>query len=155
MWVVVYCSLLKPYSFPSHPATLVSLRLQHPPLLDTQAPAAFCRKGISSTSTFEIWGDGLQTRSFMYIDDCVEGTIRIMMSDVTRPLNLGSTEMVSNQCIGLWCSHFQLLLVVPSSLMNANVSHHPYCGQGHRKLAIPYSLSSTLPCLLCGPYPYA
>lgn len=60
-----------------------------------KAPAAFCRKGIASTEEFEIWGDGKQTRSFMFIDDCVEGTIRIMMSDVTRPLNLGTTEMVS------------------------------------------------------------
>jgi GDP-D-mannose 3',5'-epimerase len=60
-----------------------------------KAPAAFCRKAITSTTEFEVWGDGLQTRSFMYIDDCVEGTIRIMLSDYEFPLNLGSEEMIS------------------------------------------------------------
>jgi len=60
-----------------------------------KAPAAFCRKVITSTSEFEMWGDGEQTRSFMYIDDCLEGTIRIMLSDIDEPLNLGTEEMVS------------------------------------------------------------
>merc|ERR1719399_2080516 len=60
-----------------------------------KAPAAFCRKAIASTTEFEMWGDGKQTRSFMFIDDCVEGTIRIMMSDCTEPLNLGTEEMLS------------------------------------------------------------
>jgi len=41
-----------------------------------------------------MWGDGRQTRSFMFIDDCVEGSIRIMLSDMTKPLNLGTDEMV-------------------------------------------------------------
>ena len=54
-----------------------------------KAPAAFCRKAICSTSEFEMWGDGLQTRSFMFIDDCVEGSIRIMLSEHCQPLNLG------------------------------------------------------------------
>lgn len=60
-----------------------------------KAPAAFCRKAITSTVDFEMWGDGMQTRSFMYIDDCVEGCIRIMMSDFIHPLNLGTEEMVT------------------------------------------------------------
>jgi len=60
-----------------------------------KAPAAFCRKAITSTVDFEMWGDGKQTRSFMFVDDCVEGTIRIMMSDYTHPLNLGTEEMVT------------------------------------------------------------
>lgn len=60
-----------------------------------KAPAAFCRKAICSTTEFEMWGDGLQTRSFMFIDDCVEGSIRIMLSDHDKPLNLGTDEMVS------------------------------------------------------------
>jgi GDP-D-mannose 3',5'-epimerase len=60
-----------------------------------KAPAAFCRKAICSDEIFEMWGDGLQTRSFMYIDDCVEGILRIMMSDCKIPLNLGTEEMVS------------------------------------------------------------
>jgi len=59
-----------------------------------KVPAAFCRKAVVSTTEFEMWGDGLQTRSFTFIDDCVEGSIRIMLSDVDIPLNLGSDEMV-------------------------------------------------------------
>ncbi len=60
-----------------------------------KVPAAFCRKAVVSTTEFEVWGDGKQTRSFMYIDDCVEGSIRIMLSDCKEPLNLGTDEMLS------------------------------------------------------------
>ena len=64
-----------------------------------KAPAAICRKIISAKlkndTMIPIWGDGQQTRSFMYIDDCLEGIEKIMHSNVTEPLNLGSTEMVS------------------------------------------------------------
>jgi nucleoside-diphosphate-sugar epimerase len=64
-----------------------------------KAPAAICRKVAEAKLTgrheIEIWGDGEQTRSFMYIDDCVEGTLRIMASDITEPINLGSSEMVT------------------------------------------------------------
>jgi len=60
-----------------------------------KAPAAFCRKALTSTVEFEMWGDGIQTRSFMFVDDCVEGSIRIMMSDCKEPLNLGTEEMLS------------------------------------------------------------
>lgn len=59
-----------------------------------KVPAAFCRKAVCSETEFEVWGDGLQTRSFMFIDDCVEGSIRIMLSDCAEPLNLGTDEMV-------------------------------------------------------------
>jgi GDP-D-mannose 3',5'-epimerase len=59
-----------------------------------KAPAAFCRKAVTSTEEFEMWGDGKQTRSFMYIDDCVEGIQKIMESDCEQPLNLGSDEMI-------------------------------------------------------------
>merc|ERR1711935_166293 len=59
-----------------------------------KAPAAFCRKAITSTDHFEMWGDGEQTRSFTFIDDCVEGVLRLMFSDCDVPINLGSTEMV-------------------------------------------------------------
>lgn len=59
-----------------------------------KAPAAFLRKAIAAQSEFEVWGDGKQTRSFCYIDHCVEGIIRIMNSDYKEPLNLGSEEMV-------------------------------------------------------------
>ncbi len=62
-----------------------------------KAPAAICRKiaRAKTGDTVEIWGDGKQTRSFMYIDDCVEGIYRIMHSDYAAPLNLGSDELVS------------------------------------------------------------
>jgi nucleoside-diphosphate-sugar epimerase len=71
-----------------------------------KAPAAICRKVISAQIANEkvisVWGDGQQTRSFMYIDDCLEGIDKIMHSNVTEPLNLGSTEMVSiNQLIDI------------------------------------------------------
>jgi len=71
-----------------------------------KAPAAICRKVIeaklSNRREIEIWGDGLQTRSFMYIDDCLTGSLRIMNSDVTEPLNLGSNELVSiNQLVDI------------------------------------------------------
>jgi GDP-D-mannose 3', 5'-epimerase len=64
-----------------------------------KAPAAVCRKvaeaHLSGNHEIEIWGDGEQTRSFMYIDDCVAGTRMIMDSDVDVPINLGSSEMVT------------------------------------------------------------
>jgi GDP-D-mannose 3', 5'-epimerase len=64
-----------------------------------KAPAAICRKVIaaklSGTNEIEIWGDGEQTRSFMYIDDCTEGTIRLAESDIIEPLNIGSDELVT------------------------------------------------------------
>jgi nucleoside-diphosphate-sugar epimerase len=64
-----------------------------------KAPAALCRKiaeaKLSGKHEIEIWGDGEQTRSFMYIDDCLEGTLRLTLSDITEPLNIGSSELVS------------------------------------------------------------
>jgi len=62
-----------------------------------KAPAAMCRKAAEAEpdGEMEIWGDGKQTRSFCYIDDCVEGVHRLMHSDVDEPLNIGSDEMVT------------------------------------------------------------
>jgi GDP-D-mannose 3', 5'-epimerase len=64
-----------------------------------KAPAAICRKVATAKLTgdqrIEIWGDGHQTRSFMYIDDCVEGTLLLTGSDVVDPVNVGSSELVS------------------------------------------------------------
>ena len=62
-----------------------------------KAPAAISRKiaAAHEGDAIEIWGDGKQTRSFMYIDDCVEGIIRIMRSDHREPLNLGTDELVT------------------------------------------------------------
>jgi nucleoside-diphosphate-sugar epimerase len=71
-----------------------------------KAPAAICRKVIQSKLSgkheIEIWGDGKQTRSFMYIDDCLFGTQKILNSDIIEPLNLGSSELVSiNQLVDI------------------------------------------------------
>lgn len=71
-----------------------------------KAPAAICRKVIAAKMSgdyrIEIWGDGLQTRSFMYIDDCLKGVQAIMASDIIEPINLGSAEMVSiNQLVDI------------------------------------------------------
>lgn len=64
-----------------------------------KAPAAMCRKVIAAqlagSNEIEIWGDGQQTRSFMYIDDCLHGTLALMGSDVHDPINLGSDELVT------------------------------------------------------------
>jgi nucleoside-diphosphate-sugar epimerase len=64
-----------------------------------KAPAAICRKVIDAKLTgkhqIEIWGDGKQTRSFMYIDDCLKGTQAIMNSEIVEPINLGSNELVT------------------------------------------------------------
>ncbi|MBC7834973.1 MAG: NAD-dependent epimerase/dehydratase family protein [Phycisphaerales bacterium] len=71
-----------------------------------KAPAAICRKVIaakvSGKHEIEIWGDGNQTRSFMYIDDCLKGTQDILASDILEPINLGSSELVSiNQLVDI------------------------------------------------------
>ncbi len=71
-----------------------------------KAPAAICRKVIAAKAsgehTIEIWGNGEQTRSFMYIDDCIRGTQAILASDILEPINLGSSELVTiNQLVGI------------------------------------------------------
>ncbi len=71
-----------------------------------KAPAAMCRKVIEGElygkDEIIIWGDGEQTRSFMYIDECVEGILKIMYSNIEEPINLGSDEMVSiNQLVDI------------------------------------------------------
>ena len=63
-----------------------------------KAPAAICRKVAflpESGGAIEVWGDGLQTRSFLFVDECIEATRRLMDSDFTGPVNIGSEEMVS------------------------------------------------------------
>jgi len=62
-----------------------------------KAPAALCRKVAEAkdSSTITIWGDGKQTRSFLYIDDCVEANVKLMESNYDRPLNIGSEELIS------------------------------------------------------------
>ena len=62
-----------------------------------KAPAAICRKVTQAAdgSNIEIWGDGKQTRSFMYVDECIEATTRLIRSDFRGPVNIGSEEMVT------------------------------------------------------------
>lgn len=71
-----------------------------------KAPAAICRKILTAQNNeIEIWGDGTQTRSFLYIDECIEGVRRLMESDFIGPVNLGSAEMVTiNQLVLIACS---------------------------------------------------
>jgi len=69
-----------------------------------KAPAAVCRKVAQARSggTIDIWGDGLQTRSFLYVDECLEGSLRLLRSGFEGPVNIGSEEMVTiNQLVGL------------------------------------------------------
>jgi len=71
-----------------------------------KAPAAICRKVIaaklSGDHSIEIWGDGQQTRSFMYVDDCVFGSRKLMASEVAEPINIGSSELVTiNQLVDI------------------------------------------------------
>ena len=71
-----------------------------------KAPAAICRKVIEAKASgkheIEIWGDGKQTRSFMYIDDCTRGTQAILESEIHEPINLGSNELVTiNQLVSI------------------------------------------------------
>ena len=63
-----------------------------------KAPAAICRKVAElpkQGGSIEVWGDGLQTRSFLFVDECVEATYRLVQSDFSGPVNIGSEEMVS------------------------------------------------------------
>lgn len=69
-----------------------------------KAPAAICRKIAQARSgdAIDIWGDGEQTRSFLYVDECLEGTLRLMRSDFAGPVNIGSEEMVTiNQLVDM------------------------------------------------------
>ena len=70
-----------------------------------KAPAALCRKVLNAKKNenkIEVWGDGKQTRTFLYIDDCIEGTLRLFESEYSEPINIGSDEQVSiNQMIDI------------------------------------------------------
>lgn len=70
-----------------------------------KAPAAICRKVAEAKDEIEIWGDGKQTRSFLYIDECIEGILILMRSDFQGPVNIGSDEMVSiNKLVEIVCN---------------------------------------------------
>ena len=67
-----------------------------------KAPAAICRKVLTSDGSIEIFGSGNQTRSFLYIDECIEGVLRLMESNFIGPVNIGSDEMVTiNELVDL------------------------------------------------------
>ena len=69
-----------------------------------KAPAAMCRKVAQAEGEIEIFGDGKQTRSFLFVDECVEGIVRLMQSDFSGPVNIGSVEMVTiNQLVDIVC----------------------------------------------------
>lgn len=71
-----------------------------------KAPAAICRKvaEVANGGEIEIWGDGLQTRSFLYVEECLEGVRRLMNSECVDPVNIGSDEMVTiNQLVDIAC----------------------------------------------------
>ena len=69
-----------------------------------KAPAAICRKVATSDKEIEIFGDGKQTRSFLFVDECIEGIMRLMKSDFSGPVNIGSDEMVTiNQLVDIVC----------------------------------------------------
>jgi nucleoside-diphosphate-sugar epimerase len=80
-----------------------------------KAPAAICRKvaSIPTNGEIEVWGDGLQTRSFLYIDEAIEGVRRLMNSDFKEPINIGSEEIISmnglaNLVAGLADKHIEI-----------------------------------------------
>jgi GDP-D-mannose 3',5'-epimerase len=84
-----------------------------------KAPAAICRKVIEAASEIEIWGDGEQTRSFLYIDECIEGIRKLMESEFSEPVNIGSEEMVTiNDLVDIACS-FENKSLVRNYKLNA------------------------------------
>ena len=86
-----------------------------------KAPAAFCRKVALAKDgdVVEVLGDGIQTRSFLYIDACVEGIIRLMNSDYKGPVNIGSEEMISmNDFMNLFISISGKRLTIQNTAFN-------------------------------------
>ena len=77
-----------------------------------KAPAAICRKVAQYNDQIEIFGDGKQTRSFLFVDECVEGIVRLMQSEFSGPVNIGSDEMVTiNQLVDIACEIGEKTLV--------------------------------------------
>jgi GDP-D-mannose 3',5'-epimerase len=105
-WAKLYGELLARYFWEDYGLETRTARFHNIYGTDTayqggreKAPAAVCRKvahaAYTGDTTVEVWGDGEQTRSFCWVDDCVEGILRLMASDVTEPLNIGSDELVT------------------------------------------------------------
>ena len=90
-----------------------------------KAPAAICRKIIHAKATRDheivVWGDGKQTRSFMYIDDCLEGIDKIMQSNIDEPINLGSDELTTINSLVDLVAEFACILVTRLHKLDAPV----------------------------------
>lgn len=86
-----------------------------------KAPAAMCRKAAETgeNTSFEVWGDGLQTRSFLYVDECLEAVSRLMKSQFSGPVNIGSVEMVS----------INALAQMAIDISKRNISYYNISGQ--------------------------
>jgi GDP-D-mannose 3',5'-epimerase len=84
-----------------------------------KAPAALCRKVAEANdgATIEVWGDGDQTRSFLYIDECIEATLRLMQSEWDQPLNIGSEELITINDLAR--------LIIAVSGKQLNIVHRP------------------------------
>lgn len=91
-----------------------------------KAPAAICRKVAKAKDgdVIEVYGDGLQTRSFLYIDECIEGVVRLMDSDFKGPVNIGSDEMIS-------INDFTKMIIKLSG-KNLTITNVPFHGVGVR-----------------------
>jgi GDP-D-mannose 3',5'-epimerase len=91
-----------------------------------KAPAAFCRKVALANNgdTVEVFGDGLQTRSFLLVDECIEGIIRLMKSDFKGPVNIGSEEMINMNDF--------MKMIIKISGKNLNIVNTPFHGVGVR-----------------------
>jgi GDP-D-mannose 3', 5'-epimerase len=84
-----------------------------------KAPAAMCRKAIEANDSFEVWGPGTQTRSFLYVDECIDGVRRLMQSDVKDIINIGSEEMISINNLAL------MALDIAGKKTNVKISNVP------------------------------
>jgi nucleoside-diphosphate-sugar epimerase len=96
-----------------------------------KAPAALCRKVIESTGSVEVWGSGNQTRSFLYVDECIKGIHKIQQSNCEVPLNLGSDRMISiNELVQI----ISTLANKPVSIVNVVGPHGVMGRTSHNKL---------------------
>ena len=101
-----------------------------------KAPAAICRKVaaavLSGNHEIEIWGDGEQTRSFTYIDDCVEGTLRLTLSGCAEPLNIGSSELVTINDLVLICEEVAGVRLARNYILDAPQGVRGRCSDNTR-----------------------
>ena len=112
-----------------------------------KAPAAICRKVALAQDgdEIEIWGDGIQTRSFMYIEDCLDGLLRLMASDWAEPLNLGSEELITiDGLVDLVCSIAGKTLVKKHDLSKPQGVRGRNCDSSRLRNTLGWSPSTPL-----------